>query len=337
MANFKDYMKRSRGYFGEMAKSSSSISDIEKRLQEIAASQPKRTGLASGKYPELRAIRKSQIELQGGKRYLPFPEESVSTAGASYRTPSREIFASEEMFSGPRYAEGLRHEKWHDVQYVGKQLNRPISTPIERTTWGGFGVTEADILRPQSKGMTLLEIANAQKATEAAASGWRGGLGQFAMEGQAYVVGKKSIPAGIGQFIRSSPYYVDNPRYAAGRPLFKTLATVNKASEAGRNLIPAARTLGAALGEEAAIAGGMALRGVGRLAGPIGAIATGYDLATTVPAMWRDWADQPTYIADPNAAEKIASQSLSEYRTGPRSSRGTYQPPINYYQPSFYR
>jgi hypothetical protein len=125
------------------------------------------------------------------------------------------------------------------------------------------------------------------------------------MEGQAYVVGKKSIPAGIGQFIRSSEGYVDNPRYAAGRPFFKTLATVNKANEAGRNLLPVARQLGAALGEEAAIAGRMALRGAGRLAGPVGLAMTAYDLAQAFPA--------PAPIS-----EEDMGQALREYRTGPQ-------------------
>lgn len=281
-----------------------SIKDIEKRLKEIEANPPKRTGLASGKYPELRAIRKSQVALQGGKRIELVPPTTKNFA-ASYYDTTREIVGDPEFMAGPRAVEGLRHEKWHDVQNVGKQLNRYISTPLERATWSGFegggGAYQS------SKGMTLLEIANAQKAAEAAASGWRGGLGQFAMEGQAYIVGKKSIPAGIGQFIKSAEGYVDNPRYAAGRPLFKTLATVNKASEAGRNLIPAARTLGAALGEEAALAGRMALRGAGRLAGPVGWAMTAYDLAQAFPA-------------PPAISQEEMGQALRSYRTGPQPS-----------------
>jgi hypothetical protein len=279
-----------------------SIKDIEKRLKEIEANPPKRTGIASGKYPELRAIRKSQVALQGGKR-IELAAPTTKNFAASYYDATREIVGDPEFMAGPRRREGFRHEKWHDVQNVGKQLKRPISTPLEKLSWSGFEGGSG--MYRSTKGATLLEIANAQKAAEAAASGWRGGLGQFAMEGQAYVVGKKSIPAGIGQFIRSSEGYVDNPRYAAGRPFFKTLATVNKANEAGRNLLPAARQLGAALGEEAAIAGRMALRGAGRLAGPVGLAMTAYDLAQAFPA--------PAPIS-----EEDMGQALREYRTGPQ-------------------
>ena len=279
-----------------------SIKDIEKRLKELEQNPPKRTGLTGGKYPELRAIRKSQVALQGGKRVATFPD-SDEAFGARYYGETREIEGQKSFMEGPRRREGLRHEKMHDIQNVGKQLKRPIATPIERLTWGGFEGS-GSYSRP-TKGMTLLEIANAQKAAERTASGLRGGFGQFAMEGQAYVVGNKSIPAGISQFIQASPHYAADPRYAAGRPFFKTLATVKSATDAGRDLIPAAKTLGRALGTEAASVGGMALRGAGRLAGPVGLAMTAYDLAQAFPA--------PAPIS-----EEDMGQAMREYRTGPQ-------------------
>jgi len=107
------------------------------------------------------------------------------------------------------------------------------------------------------------------------------------------------------------------------------------ASAAGRDLMPAARTLARALGTDAVSLGGMALRGVGRLAGPIGTIATMYDAATIIPSELRDWMDRPTYISDPNAEAKIRSQAIDEYRTGPRTARGVYSPATSYYAPTF--
>ena len=106
-------------------------------------------------------------------------------------------------------------------------------------------------------------------------------------------------------------------------------------AEAGRDLMPAARSLGRVLGTEAASVGGMALRGAARLAGPAGLIATAYDAATMGPAALRDWTDRPTYISDPNAEAKIRSQALGEYRTGPRAARGVYNPATSYYAPTF--
>lgn len=73
----------------------------------------------------------------------------------------------------------------------------------------------------------------------------------------------------------------------------------------GRNLMPAARQLGAALGTEASSVGGMALRGAGRLAGPVGVAMTAYDLAQAFPA--------PTPIS-----EEDMGQAMREYRTGPQ-------------------
>jgi hypothetical protein len=296
------YSRQTVKLISSRLKAEESIKDIDRRLKELEQNPPKRTGLASGKYPELRAIRKSQVALQGGKRMELVPDLGRS-AGAAYYGDTREMVGSRSFIEGPRGVEGIRHEKWHDVQNVGKRLNRYISTPLEKVTWGGF--EKGGSLSQSTRGMTLLDIANAQKATEAASSGWRGGLGQFAMEGQAYIVGKKSVPAGIAQFIQSSPAYVDNPRYAAGRPLFKTLATVKSATDAGRDLIPAARSLGRALGTEAASVGGMALRGAGRLVGPVGLAMTAYDLAQAFPA--------PAPIS-----EEDMSRAMREYRTGPQ-------------------
>lgn len=73
----------------------------------------------------------------------------------------------------------------------------------------------------------------------------------------------------------------------------------------GKNLLPAARQLGAALGTEAASVGGMALRGAGRLAGPVGWAMTAYDLAQAFPA--------PAPIS-----EEDMGKALRSYRTGPQ-------------------
>ena len=301
MDDLTKYLQSVPSNFNEIiarGSASRSIESLGKQIEQIEKNQPRRTGLASGRYPELRAIRRSQVALQGGKRWAGLNEPS----GASYSQNTRLMYGNKDFVSGPRGIEAARHEKWHDVQNVGRQLNRPISTPLERATWKGF---PASWEVGPTKGMSLMEIAQAQDRAIQATSGLRGGFGQFALEGQAYVVGKKSIPAGIGQFIRSSEGYVDNPRYAAGRPFFKTLSTVNKANEAGRNLLPAARQLGAVLGSEAASVGGMALRGVGRLAGPVGVAMTAYDLAQAFPA--------PAPIS-----EEDMGQALRSYRTGPQ-------------------
>ena len=79
------------------------------------------------------------------------------------------------------------------------------------------------------------------------------------------------------------------------------------AREAGRDLMPAARTLGRALGTEAASLGGMALRGAGRLAGPVGVAMTAYDLAQAFPA--------PAPIS-----EEEMGKALRSFRTGPQPS-----------------
>ena len=69
------------------------------------------------------------------------------------------------------------------------------------------------------------------------------------------------------------------------------------AMEMGKDLRPAARTLGNALGGFG--------RAVGRLAGPVGVAMTAYDLAQAFPA--------PTPIS-----EEDMGQALREYRTGPQ-------------------
>jgi hypothetical protein len=301
MDDLTKYLQSIPSSFNEViarGSASRSIESLRKQIEQIEKNPPRRTGLASGRYPELRAIRKSQVALQGGEKWAGLNEPS----GASYSHNTRLMYGNKDFVSGARGIEAARHEKWHDVQNVGRQLNRHISTPLERATWKGFPASwDAN----PTKGMSLMEIAQAQNRATQAASGLRGGFGQFALEGQAYVVGKKSIPAGIGQFIRSAEGYVDNPRYAAGRPFFKTLATVNKANEAGRNLLPAAKQLGTVLGSEAASVGGMALRGAGRLAGPVGVAMTAYDLAQAFPA--------PAPIS-----EEEMGRAMREYRTGPQ-------------------
>ena len=93
--------------------------------------------------------------------------------------------------------------------------------------------------------------------------------------------------------------------------------------ETGTDLMPVARTLGRALGEEALSAGGALLRGAGRLAGPVGVAMTAYDLAQAFPA------------PEPISEEEMA-QAMRGYRTGPQPSTGIpYQPPINTYAPRF--
>lgn len=79
------------------------------------------------------------------------------------------------------------------------------------------------------------------------------------------------------------------------------------ALEMGRDLRPATATLRAALGEETAIAGRMALRGIGRLAGPVGWAMTAYDLAQAFPA-------------PPAISQEEMGQALRSYRTGPQPS-----------------
>jgi hypothetical protein len=77
------------------------------------------------------------------------------------------------------------------------------------------------------------------------------------------------------------------------------------AKDAGKGLLSASRTLGRALGTEAASLGGMALRGAGRLAGPVGVAMTAYDLAQAFPA--------PAPIS-----EEEMGKALRSYRTGPQ-------------------
>jgi hypothetical protein len=98
--------------------------------------------------------------------------------------------------------------------------------------------------------------------------------------------------------------YEGKPNWLMG---YKEVGKAPKGVEAGRNLLPAARRLGAALGTEAASLGGMALRGAGRLAGPVGLAMTAYDLAQAFPA--------PAPIS-----EKDMGQALRSYRTGPQPS-----------------
>ena len=92
---------------------------------------------------------------------------------------------------------------------------------------------------------------------------------------------------------------------AGGKIATEAIGESTIAKDVGRNLIPATRRLGAALGTEAASIGGMALRGVGRLAGPVGVAMTAYDLAQAFPA--------PAPIS-----EEDMGQALREYRTGPQ-------------------
>lgn len=77
------------------------------------------------------------------------------------------------------------------------------------------------------------------------------------------------------------------------------------AKNVGRSLLPVAKRLGTALGTETASIGKMALRGAGRLAGPVGIAMTAYDLAQAFPA--------PAPIS-----EEDMGKALRSYRTGPQ-------------------
>jgi hypothetical protein len=83
---------------------------------------------------------------------------------------------------------------------------------------------------------------------------------------------------------------------------------------AGKDLLPAARLLGRALGTESASLGGLALKGLGRLAGPAGVALTAYDLSTMVPAALEEFANGP-WQSDFSVDQMDAA--LSGYRTGP--------------------
>jgi hypothetical protein len=96
------------------------------------------------------------------------------------------------------------------------------------------------------------------------------------------------------------PEYLERGRMATEAATKSTLA-----KDVGRNLLPAAKQLGTALGTEAVSVGGMALRGAGRLAGPVGLAMTAYDLAQAFPA--------PAPIS-----EEDMGQALRSYRTGPQ-------------------
>jgi hypothetical protein len=100
---------------------------------------------------------------------------------------------------------------------------------------------------------------------------------------------------------RARPFDVLQQKYEG----ISSARKARTAFEMGRDLRPAARTLGRALGTEAASVGGMALRGLGRLAGPVGVAMTAYDLAQAFPA--------PEPIS-----EEDMSRAMREYRTGPQ-------------------
>lgn len=96
--------------------------------------------------------------------------------------------------------------------------------------------------------------------------------------------------------------YEGKPNWLMG---YRQIGGATRGVEVGRNLLPAAKRLGAALGAEAASVGGMALRGAGRLAGPVGLAMTAYDLAQAFPA--------PAPIS-----EEDMGKALRSYRTGPQ-------------------
>jgi len=144
-----------------------------------------------------------------------------------------------------------------------------------------------------------------------------------------------SVSPSIARQFKAQPLPPPPAEIVLNEPFMQAAPKPVSAKEAGRNLLPAARTLGRTLSTEAASLGGMALRGAGRLAGPVGLVMTAYDAATMGPAALRDWIDRPTYISDPNAEAKIRSQAIDEYRTGSRTARGVYNPATSYYAPAF--
>jgi hypothetical protein len=99
-----------------------------------------------------------------------------------------------------------------------------------------------------------------------------------------------SVSPTIARQFKAQPLPPPPAEIVINEPVFTAPKT---ASAAGRDLMPAARTLGRALGTEAASLGGMALRGAGRLAGPVGLLMTAYDAATMGPAALRDFAYGP--------------------------------------------
>jgi len=208
-----DFLNQMRLEFARQ-RAAESIPISGERLSEIAARSPQRTGLASGKYPELRAVLKTQRALGSVAQDPTLPKGS-----AAYQPSTRKISANPSVFQNPKILRELRrHEQIHDIQSVGRQLGRTVISPFERLTWG------------------------------------QGGLANMASEFQAYSGQMGSRMRGAGMFMQNIPLYINEPQYAKVRPVLK-------AAKLGRDLMPAARNLGKALGRAAGPAGWLATAG----------------------------------------------------------------------------
>lgn len=215
-----DFLNQMRLEFARQ-RAAESIPISGERLNEIAARSPQRTGLASGKYPELRAVLKTQRALGSVAQDPTLPKGS-----AAYQPSTRKILANPNVFKNPKLLRELRrHEQIHDIQSVGRQLGRTVVSPFERLTW-------------------------AQEAPTSV----KGGLSSLASELQAYSGQMGSRMRGAGTFMQNIPLYINEPQYAKVRPVLK-------AAELGRDLMPVARNLGRALGRAAGPAGWLATAG----------------------------------------------------------------------------
>lgn len=207
--------------------------------------------------------------------------------GGFYRPQTREIFVNTSLAPDVQ-RKVKRHEFFHDIQAQKKAGKIPASF-VDRLTFPS-------------------QEAYGKAPTDPFGAKLKWGLSELASETQARVAQEGSLKKGFDVMLKeASGHAADN--LAKGRPVaagvFRAVGGINTAREAGRNLLPAARQLGAALGTEAASVGRMALRGAGRLAGPVGLAMTAYDLAQAFPA--------PAPIS-----EEDMGKALRSYRTGPQ-------------------
>ena len=205
----------------------------------------------------------------------------------------------------------------HPTRWTSGGKSRLISTSTSKVATYPYAATLSKEIKPiyakaEIPSERILSGPNAIK--EAAEK--EGGFRKFLAEAQK---GKYGFDIGGANrqevvFAGRSPLALDPEMHTfpktpiKARPVYNPMgltAEVVSGPKAGLNLLQAAKRLGAALGTEAASMGGMALRGAGRLAGPVGWAMTAYDLAQAFPA--------PTPIS-----EEDMGQALREYRTGPQ-------------------
>ena len=241
------------------------------------------------------------------------------TFGAGYQ-PTQKLSS---LVSNPE--ELFKYVSEHPTRWQSGEKSRLISTSTSKVATYPYAATLSKEVKPiyakaEIPSRNILSNPSAiEKAAEA-----EGGFRKFLAEAQK---GKYGFDIGGANrqevvFAGRSPLALDPemhsfPKVAAkARPMVPPSgltadATVETFSgaKAGRNLLPSARRLGAALGEGAFSVGGSALRGAGRLAGrfagPVGLAMTAYDLAQAFPA--------PAPIS-----EKDMGKALRSYRTGPQ-------------------